>query len=254
MLNNGDITISADVSDAAGNPATKENTRVNQENHGQSVSLYTNLEIDDVVNGTEDETVTVSGTSTGVEEGQTVLVRLSDGTTHVDTTATVSANGTWSATDADISMLNNGDITISADVSDAAGNQATQATAIVTLDNQASFEGLIIGDAATQIDALYSNSQTTAGTAGSGDKTAQVVLDISAVDETDGVELWIDGVKVFEDTVSADDIANGQLNTGEIDFSQHDSENDQSVNLEVKVTHNGEYVQDNGDTTWEYQW
>ena len=94
------------------------------------------LEVDNIVSSAEDETVSVTGTSTGVEEGQSVYVRLSDGTTDVEVTATVGSDGTWTATDANISELTNGEITITADVSDAAGNAATQATKTITLDNE----------------------------------------------------------------------------------------------------------------------
>ncbi|MGO4921562.1 gliding motility-associated C-terminal domain-containing protein, partial [Maribacter spongiicola] len=57
----------------------------------------------------------------------------SDGTTTVTTTATVSG-GTWTATDADISGLTNGPITVTANVTDVALNPATDNDPI-TLDN-----------------------------------------------------------------------------------------------------------------------
>ena len=54
----------------------------------------------------------------------------------VVTTATVTG-GVWTAADADISGLNNGSITVHADVSDFAGNPAAQASHTLTLDNVA---------------------------------------------------------------------------------------------------------------------
>ena len=59
----------------------------------------------------------VSGTTSGVEDGQTVTVHLTDGSTTVTTTATV-AGGVWTATAADISGLTNGNLTIHRDGAD----------------------------------------------------------------------------------------------------------------------------------------
>ena len=125
--------------DAAGNvSAATSNFTVIGDTIAPSVfAIDATLEVDNIVNAAEDDTVSVTGTSTGVEQGQTVSVRLSDGSNHVDVTATVGADGTWTAADADISNLTNGAITVTADVSDAAGNAATQTTKTITLDNVA---------------------------------------------------------------------------------------------------------------------
>ncbi|MGO4921229.1 beta strand repeat-containing protein, partial [Maribacter spongiicola] len=84
-----------------------------------TISITTPIEGDNIVNASEDGDVTISGTTTGVEDNQTVTVTFSDGTTTVTTTATVSG-GTWTATDADISALTNGTITVTANVTDVA--------------------------------------------------------------------------------------------------------------------------------------
>src|SRR5437867_10778376 len=57
----------------------------------------------------EEGAVTVSGTTTDVENGQTVTVHLTDGSTTVTTTATVTGN-VWTAAAADISGLTDGPI------------------------------------------------------------------------------------------------------------------------------------------------
>ncbi|MFA5502705.1 MAG: hypothetical protein WC253_08730, partial [Sulfurovaceae bacterium] len=72
--------------------------------------------------------------TTGVEAGRTVTVVISDGVTDVTTTATVQADGSWTAAAADVSALNNGTLTVTSSVTDLAGNPASD-TDNVTLDN-----------------------------------------------------------------------------------------------------------------------
>ena len=94
------------------------------DNLAPTIAIDATLAGDNRVNAAEDNTFVVSGTTVGVENGQTVTVTLSDGShPPVVTTATVSG-GVWTATAADISGLTNGNITIHADVTDLAGNPA----------------------------------------------------------------------------------------------------------------------------------
>ena len=88
---------------------------------------------DEFVNQQEDSAVVVSGTS-NVANGQAVTVTFSDGVNvDVVVTATVSG-GAWTATAANISGLNSGAITVSADVADTVGNAALTAVDTFTLD------------------------------------------------------------------------------------------------------------------------
>ena len=88
---------------------------------------------DGVVNLAELGAVVVSGT-TDAEDGQTVTVTFGDGA-NADVVVTGTVNsGNWTASPADLSSLNDGAISISADVTDAAGNAATTATTAITLD------------------------------------------------------------------------------------------------------------------------
>ena len=135
-LTNGPITVTANVSDAAGNAASEASTTVALDNAAPSVAIAATLEGDNVVNASEDDSVTVSGTTTGVEDGQTVSVTLSDNTTTMSSTAMVSGNA-WTAADVDISTLTNGPITVTANVTDAAGKAASEASTTVTLANAA---------------------------------------------------------------------------------------------------------------------
>ncbi|MBT8100473.1 MAG: hypothetical protein KJO82_12015, partial [Gammaproteobacteria bacterium] len=88
---------------------------------------------DEFVNEQEKTSVVVSGLSDAID-GQIVTVTLSDG---ANPDAVVTANltgGIWTAAAANISGLNNGTITVTADVEDALGNPALAAQDSFTLD------------------------------------------------------------------------------------------------------------------------
>ncbi|MCO6180962.1 Ig-like domain-containing protein, partial [Ciceribacter sp. RN22] len=101
------------------------------------IAIDTPIAGDDIVNLAESTGVTITGTTTGVEAGQTVTVTLTDGTNTVTTTATVLPDGTWQATPADLSTLTDGPVDVAANVINAGGTPATD-TAPVTLDTVAS--------------------------------------------------------------------------------------------------------------------
>ena len=88
---------------------------------------------DEFVNEQEQFAVVVRGTS-NVVDGQAVIVTYSDGrNANVVVNATV-AGGIWTASAADVSSLDSGEISISADVDDIAGNPAVPALDGFTLD------------------------------------------------------------------------------------------------------------------------
>ncbi|MDK9362202.1 Ig-like domain-containing protein [Lelliottia sp. V106_12] len=128
----GNAAITASVSDKAGNPAST----------GASVLVdvtvpqitFNTVSGDDVINSTEHgQALMVSGSVTGAQAGDVITVTL-NGT---DYTAMLDANGNWrvGVPAGDVGALVNGDVTISATVSDKAGN-STSAThdVSVTLD------------------------------------------------------------------------------------------------------------------------
>ena len=96
----------------------------------------------DVVNAAEGAaTITVSGLATGAEDGQTVALALktANGSTTLVTMTTTVSGGAWhidlppGATPA----FPDGQYLVTADVSDAAGNPATEATRTITVDTHA---------------------------------------------------------------------------------------------------------------------
>ena len=76
-LDNGPVSVTADVSDLAGNPAS-DSESVTLDNVA-TIAITTPIAGNDVVNASEDNTVVVSGTTPGVEDGQTVTVTFFDG-------------------------------------------------------------------------------------------------------------------------------------------------------------------------------
>ncbi|CAH5874780.1 hypothetical protein AI2905V1_2162 [Enterobacter cloacae] len=120
-LVNGDQTISATLTDKAGNSATAT--------HEFDVSLtapvvaINTLAADDVINATEKgQDLQVSGTS-NQPEGTAITVTLNG----INYTATTDASGNWSVTvpAANVSALGEASYTVTASVTDAAGNSAS---------------------------------------------------------------------------------------------------------------------------------
>lgn len=145
-----------------------------------------------------------------------------------------------------------------ASITDAAGNALTVPTFEVTDPTNAInaddvfFESLIFVEDGTSIDQPYTASSTPAGTDGSGDNSAELVLDVSDGSDGDTLELYVDNELVFSDALVQNEIDTGSITTSELTFE--DTTN-QDVALEIKVKDtNGTYIQDNGDVTWEYQW
>ncbi|MDD5053110.1 MAG: Ig-like domain-containing protein, partial [Sulfuricurvum sp.] len=128
----------ANIVDTAGNAAVASAVFTLPATIGApTIAIAATLAVDNIVNATEDNSVTISGT-TDAENGQTVTVHLSDaGSAHTVTTTATALGGAWTAAAADISAFTNGNITVTADVTNLAGNPAIQATKNITLDNVA---------------------------------------------------------------------------------------------------------------------
>ncbi|WP_308737493.1 Ig-like domain-containing protein [Serratia fonticola] len=114
LLANGQATITASVSDRAGNPATGSHT-INVDTAVESIAINL-IAGDDKLNLTEaSQPLTISGTTVNVNAGQTVTVTL-NGKTY---TGVVLANGSWSVSvnSADLLALQDGLTTVTASVS-----------------------------------------------------------------------------------------------------------------------------------------
>lgn len=126
LADDATVEITANVSDAAGNPAEEAAATI-------TTDFTAELTLNEVVIETLNKFigVEISGSSEGVEEGRTVTVTF-DGT---DYTTTTQADGTWSV---DIpaavidALADETAVAISASVSDAAGNPASDSTSSTT--------------------------------------------------------------------------------------------------------------------------
>ncbi|NZB77088.1 Ig-like domain-containing protein [Escherichia coli] len=118
----GTVTITASGSTTAGNPVSVTHP-VTVDLTAIAVSINA-ITADDVINAAEKgAALTLSGSTSGVEAGQTVTVTFGG----KNYTASVAANGLWSTTvpAADMAALRDGDASAQASVSNVNGNSAT---------------------------------------------------------------------------------------------------------------------------------
>ncbi|EOY4550931.1 Ig-like domain-containing protein [Escherichia coli] len=122
-LTDGSHTLTATVNDKAGNPAsTTHNLAVDLT---VPVLTINTIAGDDIINATEHgQALVISGSSTGGEAGDVVTVTLNSKTY----TTTLDASGNWSVgvPAADVTALGSGPQTVTATVSDAAGNSDSE--------------------------------------------------------------------------------------------------------------------------------
>ena len=122
-LADGSHTLTATVNDKAGNPAsTTHNLAVDLT---VPVLTINTIAGDDIINATEHgQALVISGSSTGGEAGDVVTVTLNSKTY----TTTLDASGNWSVgvPAADVTALGSGSQTVTASVTDAAGNSDSE--------------------------------------------------------------------------------------------------------------------------------
>ncbi|HDC4368709.1 TPA: Ig-like domain-containing protein [Enterobacter cloacae] len=188
-LSDGDYTITATVSDKAGNPGSATHD-VTLNGDVPTIAINTFAE-DDIVSAAEHGTpLTVSGT-TDAPAGQTVTITL-NGKTY---TATVQNDGTWSYTvgSADVSALaDGGSYVINAQVSNTIGNSASDNHTVtvdltapsmgITIDSLQNDTGLSASDFITNDSHVVVN----------GFLTAQLGNNEKAQISLDGGTTWID--------------------------------------------------------------
>jgi hypothetical protein len=147
-----------------------------------------------------------------------------------------------------------------------ADNEITVSGSTVTPSDtlfDVSFSGIDY-DGTNGVDSPFdASSPATAGSVDSKDNTAKVHIELTDIAEGDTVELYADGLLVYSNAVTATDVTNGSLQTGNIDFAANaddvstadgntETVSDEKVILDLKVKHGDTYVQDG--VTWEYQW
>ena len=165
-----------DVSDLAGNSATQATDTTSKDTASPTISVAINDGGDRRLNAADASSVSIAGTTTGVADGQTVFINISSsaGGTPINASATTTSN-TYSLSNLDLSSLNDGTLTITADVSDLAGNSATQASDTSTKDTTAPTVSVAINDGGDgRLNAAEDGSVAIAGTT-SGAEDGQTV-------------------------------------------------------------------------------
>ncbi|MEA8905962.1 Ig-like domain-containing protein [Enterobacter hormaechei] len=188
-LSDGDYTITATVSDKAGNPGSATHD-VTLNGDVPTIAINTFAQ-DDIVNAAEHGTPLVISGTTDAPTGQTVTITL-NGKTY---TATVQNDGTWSYTvgSADVTALaDGGSYVINAQVSNAIGNSASD-NHIVTVDLTAPSMGISIDSLQNDTglsanDFITNDSQVVVN----GSLTAQLGNNEKAQISLDGGTTWID--------------------------------------------------------------
>nr|HDJ1434286.1 Ig-like domain-containing protein [Enterobacter asburiae] len=188
-LSDGDYTITASVSDRAGNPGSATHD-VTLNGDVPTITINTFAQ-DDIVNAAEHGTpLTVSGT-TDAPAGQTVTITL-NGKTY---TATVQNDGTWSYTvgSADVTALaDGGSYVINAQVSNTIGNSGSDNHS-VTVDLTAPSMGISIDSLQNDTGLSASDFITNdAQVVVNGSLTAQLGNNEKAQISLDGGTTWID--------------------------------------------------------------
>ena len=136
-LADGSYSVQAGVSDAAGNAAPTATQAITVAETLPTVTIAL-VDGNDAINNAQAHAsggVALSGTVSGLAQGATFSVSVTDGTFSKTYTATVGTGGNWTATipSADAVTLANGTATVSAQVTDAHGNQSTLVSQSVTV-------------------------------------------------------------------------------------------------------------------------
>ncbi|MDP5255844.1 beta strand repeat-containing protein, partial [Vibrio sp. HB161653] len=236
-LNDGELTVTAESTDEDGNTASTTDTvnkdtvyGENAETDTPSVSLTDNNG-EEVING-EGETATISGTIGAFGETLDSLV-ISDGTNEVVVPVddiTIAEDGSYTVEGIDVSSLNDGELTVTADSTDEDGNTAsttdtvnkdtaygdnaeTDTPSVSLTDNNG--EEVINGEGETA---------TISGTIGAFGETLDSLV-IS--DGTNEVVVPVDGITIAEDgsyTVEGIDVSS--LNDGELTVTAESTDED----------------------------
>ncbi len=207
-LAGGINSLTAEVTDTAGNTGTSPAVTFTLATTAPSIAIAAPVAGDNVINKAEAAAgVTISGTATAgsaAVNGQTATITLVDGGNAVkDTyTATVS-NGAWSVnvSAAQAQALADGSYSIRANVSDAAGNAAPTATQVIAVDETAP---VIAITAPVAGDNIVNKSEAAAGVTISGTATAGS----AAINGQTATITIVDGSSAVKDTYTTT-VSNG---------------------------------------------
>ncbi|WP_224652503.1 Ig-like domain-containing protein [Pectobacterium versatile] len=152
ILADGNVQVSATVTDSAGNTGSAGGTLDVVIHTNFTISIATPF-VDGVLNqveSTEDQLLT--GTTGLIDPGQSVSISITNGTLTHTYSATVAANGQWNVTlpSADLTSLGDGTHTINVTVTDRAGNTGT---------GNGSFTSVIVGVPVASLDTPFGDGK-----------------------------------------------------------------------------------------------
>ncbi|KJG34632.1 RTX toxin [Photobacterium angustum] len=133
-LAEGELTVLAETTDIAGNPASATNTIVKD----TSANITTNFDGkgDEYLNLVETPVSDLFGAVENIEDGQTVTITIADNSGAEKIYTTTVNNDQWTVNDADLTTLAEGQLTVTTTATDIAGN-TTSATDTITKDTLA---------------------------------------------------------------------------------------------------------------------
>ena len=126
LVDSTNLEATAATTDRAGNPISTTVTNIVKDTVVPAIAIIS-VAGDNIVNAAEASAAAIVGTTTNIENGQTVSLSITDGTTTVEASTTVSDNAF--SLEVDLSSLaDSATISASANVADVAGNPATPAS------------------------------------------------------------------------------------------------------------------------------
>ncbi|WAJ71411.1 cadherin-like domain-containing protein [Catenovulum adriaticum] len=204
-FNNGSLTVSATQTDEVGNTSTAATQSIMLDNAAPTApSISTPIEIDNIVNANEDDSVLISGSGAEANASLTITI----GSVSIQTTADTNGNWTIESKEIDISALTNGTLTVAVTQTDDAGNESSSATQDITLDNAAPSAPVITTPIETDgiVNAAEDNDVLIAGSGAEADNSVTVTI-------TDNNNSTVSS------TVTADGSGNWTLSGSELDVS-----------------------------------
>ena len=130
-LADGTITIRARATDIVSNISVATNTIITKDTVSPTIPTIATVADDNIVNSNEVSSILLTGTA---EASSSVNIIFSASNTTEATTLIANSSGLWTITAIDLSVLDDGTITISATATDIAGNISPTTNTIITKD------------------------------------------------------------------------------------------------------------------------
>ncbi|WP_212747446.1 hypothetical protein [Pseudoalteromonas sp. S3776] len=246
-LADGVITASVSALDVEGNLATNETSFTKDTTVAITVDI--NDTDDNVINGNSENTsVEITGTTTGVEDNQTVTVVVKDAAGNERSFEATVTNNAYTITGADVSALDDGTLTATATVSDVAGNTATN-TDTATHDKTATTTITM----AAGYDVVNSDEQSNVVVSGVIDEADENQTATVIFTDKDGKKVTVENVAIDADgkwqvnTANITTLADGEITAsvsaldveGNLATNSTTFAKDATINIDIDTGENG---------------